>query len=134
MTDAALDEILSAGGLAAGAPGEAEIAGADPVFPTRFRIGAAGAAAIAASAIAAAELWRLRSGHAQRQKIAVDLEKQTVTAGNHSFAFEVDPFRKHCLLNGLDDIGLTMQKLDAIGNFEKKQQGSLPWLYEGSAA
>ena len=63
------------------------------------------------------------------QPIAIDLTKQTVVAGNHSFAFDVDPFRKHCLLNGLDDIGLTMQKLDAINNFETKQKAVTPWLY-----
>jgi 3-isopropylmalate/(R)-2-methylmalate dehydratase small subunit len=63
------------------------------------------------------------------QKITVDLVKQTVSAGNHSFAFDVDPFRKHCLLNGLDDIGLTMQKLDAIASFETKGKTVTPWLY-----
>jgi 3-isopropylmalate/(R)-2-methylmalate dehydratase small subunit len=63
------------------------------------------------------------------QKIAVDLPGQTVTAGNHSFAFDIDPFRKHCLMNGLDDIGLTMEKLDAIGAFESRQKTTAPWLY-----
>ena len=63
------------------------------------------------------------------QKINVDLAAQKVTAGNHSFAFDLDPFRKHCLLNGLDDIGLTMEKLDAIGSFESKQKTSASWLY-----
>src|SRR5476649_1869601 len=56
------------------------------------------------------------------QKVAVDLAGQTVKAGNHSFSFDIDPFRKHCLINGLDDIGLTMEKLDAIGTFETKQK------------
>jgi 3-isopropylmalate/(R)-2-methylmalate dehydratase small subunit len=42
--------------------------------------------------------------------------------------FEIDPFRKHCLLNGLDDIGLTMEKSDSISNFEKKNAASHPWL------
>jgi 3-isopropylmalate/(R)-2-methylmalate dehydratase small subunit len=63
------------------------------------------------------------------QKIAIDLVEQTVKAGNHSFAFDMDPFRKHCLLGGLDDIGLTMQKLEAISAFEKKQKTQTPWLY-----
>ena len=63
------------------------------------------------------------------QEITVDLLSQTVTAGNHSFSFEVDPFRKHSLLNGLDDIGLTMHKLPAIGDFETRQKAASPWLY-----
>lgn len=61
--------------------------------------------------------------------ITVDLEKQVVTRGNKfSFAFEIDPFRKHCLLNGLDDIGLTLQKNDAIDDFEAKRSSDKPWL------
>jgi 3-isopropylmalate/(R)-2-methylmalate dehydratase small subunit len=62
------------------------------------------------------------------QKIAVDLEKQTVTAGNHQFTFEVEPFRKHCLMNGLDDIGLTFEKMDSIASYEAKQKAVTPWL------
>ncbi|MDX1974504.1 MAG: 3-isopropylmalate dehydratase small subunit [Rickettsiales bacterium] len=62
------------------------------------------------------------------QQITVDLEKQTVTAGNHAFTFEIEPFRKHCLQNGLDDIGLTLQKLDAIGSYEVQQKQNTPWL------
>lgn len=61
--------------------------------------------------------------------VTVDLVEQTVTAGNHSFAFEVDSFRKHCLLHGLDDIGLTMEKLAPISEFEATQQQDMPWLY-----
>ena len=64
------------------------------------------------------------------QKITIDLTQQTVTAGNHAFSFDIDPFRKHCLMNGLDDIGLTMEKLESINSFEKKQKkSSSPWLY-----
>lgn len=68
--------------------------------------------------------------HANAGKtITVDLEKQTVSAeGVGSFAFEVESFRKHCLLNGLDDIGLTFQKLDAISAYEVKQKQLTPWL------
>lgn len=61
--------------------------------------------------------------------IEVNLEKQTVTRGNKfSFSFEVDPFRKHCLLNGLDDIGLTLQKDNAISTFEKARNNDKPWI------
>lgn len=61
--------------------------------------------------------------------IEVDLEKQTITRGNKfSFAFEIDPFRKHCLLNGLDDIGLTMEKGTYIDTFEEKRGAQQPWV------
>lgn len=61
--------------------------------------------------------------------IEVDLEKQTVTRGNKfSFSFEIDPFRKHCLLNGLDDIGLTLEKSSKIEAYEKTRKEEKPWL------
>jgi 3-isopropylmalate/(R)-2-methylmalate dehydratase small subunit len=62
-------------------------------------------------------------------EIAVDLPSQTVKAGNHAFSFEIDPFRKKCLMEGLDDIGLTFQKKMAIDAFEKKNTKEKPWLY-----
>ncbi|MGE5546858.1 MAG: 3-isopropylmalate dehydratase small subunit [Solirubrobacterales bacterium] len=59
----------------------------------------------------------------------VDLQNQQITAPDGSkTAFEVDPFRKHCLLNGLDDIGLTLQKADKIAAFEANRKQSQPWL------
>ena len=61
-------------------------------------------------------------------RMTVDLESQTVTASDgQSFAFEIDPFRKHCLLNGLDDIGLTMEKAAAIDAYETKASTLRPW-------
>jgi len=63
------------------------------------------------------------------QKITVDLPNQTVSAGNHSFAFEVDSFRKKCLMEGLDDIGLTLAKTAAIDTFEQQQKKQANWLY-----
>ena len=61
--------------------------------------------------------------------IEIDLEKQTVTRGNKfSFPFEIDPFRKHCLLNGLDDIGLTEVKAAQIKNFENNDKNKRPWI------
>jgi 3-isopropylmalate/(R)-2-methylmalate dehydratase small subunit len=66
--------------------------------------------------------------------LTVDLENQTITGPDGGeIAFEIDAFRKHCLLNGLDDIGLTMEKVDSIDAFEKKQGVSQPWLM-GDAA
>ena len=61
--------------------------------------------------------------------IEVDLEKQVVTRGNKfSFPFEIDTFRKHCLVNGLDDIGLTLQKEAHISSFEKDTKSKRPWI------
>jgi len=61
--------------------------------------------------------------------ITVDLENQTITGPDGgTIRFEIDPFKKHCLLNGLDDVGLTLQKEDAIDAFEAKRQAATPWL------
>jgi 3-isopropylmalate/(R)-2-methylmalate dehydratase small subunit len=63
-------------------------------------------------------------------KLDVDLETQTVkTPGGEILSFEVDGFRKHCLLNGLDDIGLTLQSENAIRDFEGRWQQKSPWLF-----
>lgn len=61
--------------------------------------------------------------------ITVDLEEQTVTAGNTQYSFEVDAFRKHCLLHGLDDIGLTLQQESSISAFESTDKTTRPWLF-----
>jgi 3-isopropylmalate/(R)-2-methylmalate dehydratase small subunit len=61
--------------------------------------------------------------------LTIDLENQVITGPDGgSIRFEVDPFRKHCLLNGLDDIGLTMEKAEAIDAFEARQRATAPWL------
>ncbi len=61
--------------------------------------------------------------------VTVDLEKQEITGPDGgTIAFEIDPFRKHCLMNGLDDIGLTLEKADKIDGFEAKRQTAEPWL------
>lgn len=65
----------------------------------------------------------------ENARITVDLEAQTVsTTDGTTFSFDVDPFKKHCLLEGLDDIGLSMQKMDAIEAFEGKARSSTPWI------
>ncbi|MBL8670873.1 MAG: 3-isopropylmalate dehydratase small subunit [Alphaproteobacteria bacterium] len=62
--------------------------------------------------------------------LTVDLKTQTIKRPNGaSVSFEIDPFRKHCLLNGLDDIGLTLEKAAAIDTFEKSQRTAEPWLH-----
>jgi 3-isopropylmalate/(R)-2-methylmalate dehydratase small subunit len=63
-------------------------------------------------------------------RLAVDLEQQTVTTpGGESFHFDIDPSRKHCILNGLDDIGLTLEHADKIKAFETKHRAEQPWLF-----
>jgi 3-isopropylmalate/(R)-2-methylmalate dehydratase small subunit len=63
-------------------------------------------------------------------QLQVDLQAQTVTRPDGKvYNFEIDAFRKHCLLNGLDDIGLTLQDHEAIATFEGKHRASQPWLF-----
>jgi 3-isopropylmalate/(R)-2-methylmalate dehydratase small subunit len=64
-------------------------------------------------------------------RLVVDLERQTVstTDGSRQYRFEVDPFRKHSLLNGLDEIGLTLQHAGEIRAFEAARREQFPWLF-----
>ena len=63
-------------------------------------------------------------------ELSVDLQEQCITMpGRDAISFEVDEFRKHCLLNGLDDIGLTLQHADEIRNYEKRRSEVVPWLF-----
>jgi len=63
-------------------------------------------------------------------RLKIDLERQTITAPDGTvYPFEVEAFRKHCLLNGLDDIGLTLQHVDEIAAFEAKHRAAQTWLY-----
>ena len=63
-------------------------------------------------------------------ELAIDLESQTIMMeGQAPISFEVDEFRKHCLLNGLDDIGLTLQHADDIKVYEAKRSQQAPWLF-----
>ncbi len=62
--------------------------------------------------------------------VTVDLESQTVTTpGGDVYRFEVDEFRRHCLLNGLDDIGVTLEDADAIRAYEERRKQEAPWLF-----
>lgn len=64
------------------------------------------------------------------EEVAVDLQEQTVSFGNSQIKFDIDSFRKHNLLNGLDDIGLTLEKADNISAFEAKQKDQTAWQYK----
>jgi 3-isopropylmalate dehydratase small subunit len=66
---------------------------------------------------------------ARTDDIHIDLETQTVTTPfQDRFEFEIDPFRKHCLMNGVDEIGLTLKSSDAISAYETNLSASQPWL------
>ena len=72
---------------------------------------------------------------AETDSIRVDLEAQTVaTPFQDRFAFAIDPFRKRCLLEGLDEIGLTMARETQIAAYETRAAADLPWLARGIAA
>ncbi|RVT91994.1 3-isopropylmalate dehydratase small subunit [Rhodovarius crocodyli] len=63
-------------------------------------------------------------------RISIDLERQVVVRPNgEEIPFEVDPFRRHCLLNGLDDIGQTLQHAPSIDDYEAKRRAAAPWLF-----
>jgi len=66
--------------------------------------------------------------------VTVDLARQEIRGPDGGcIKFDIDPFRKHCLLEGLDDIGLTLQKAQAIETFEEKQKMTQPWVHRGAA-
>ena len=74
-------------------------------------------------------LFRETEAH-EGYRLAVDLEQQTVTTpSGESFHFDIDPHRKHCMMNGLDDIGLTLAHADEIRSFEAKHKAAQPWLF-----
>ena len=71
-------------------------------------------------------VWDFRGSNAT---LTIDLENQEIRGPDGgAIKFEIDPFRKHCLLNGLDDIGLTMEKGKSIDAFEAKEKAERPWL------
>ena len=64
----------------------------------------------------------------RKEQIDVNLENQEIKFGNKVVKFEIDAFKKKCLIEGLDDIGLSMEKINHIDNFEKKINTNKPWL------
>jgi 3-isopropylmalate/(R)-2-methylmalate dehydratase small subunit len=75
------------------------------------------------------QLFREAAG-AEGYRLAVDLEGQSVTTpGGQSFKFDIDPFAKHSLLNGLDEIGLTLEHAGKIKAFEQQHRERQPWLF-----
>jgi len=69
------------------------------------------------------------AGRGANAVLSIDLEKQEITGPDGgTIKFDIDPFRKHCLMNGLDDIGLTLEKADKIAAYEDTRKTSQPWL------
>jgi len=64
----------------------------------------------------------------RKDKIEVNLAKQEITFGNARIEFEIDPFKKKCLLNGLDDIALSLEKSEKISSYESKMEKNRPWI------
>ena len=65
----------------------------------------------------------------RKEEIEVDLESQKIIFGNNEFKFEIDSFKKKCLLEGLDDIALSLEKTDKIISFENKLKNLKPWIF-----
>ncbi len=81
-------------------------------------------------ALNAAEIERLMRACEGGATLTVDLPNQRVSgADGEAIDFDIDPFRKRCLIEGLDDIGLTLEAADAITRFEDQQRATQPWLY-----
>ncbi len=74
------------------------------------------------------DLFRLATTD-EALEVTVDLSRQLLTANHEQIPFEVDPFRKHCLLHGLDDIGLTLQHVDDIKAYESRRRLEVPWMF-----
>ena len=64
----------------------------------------------------------------KKEEIEISLEKQEIKYGNKVVKFELDPFKKKCLMEGLDDIALSMEKISKIDDYEKKLQNTKPWV------
>jgi 3-isopropylmalate/(R)-2-methylmalate dehydratase small subunit len=65
----------------------------------------------------------------RKEEILVDLSEQKITFGNNEIMFELDPFKKKCLIEGLDDIALSLEKSEKINSFEKKLKTIKPWIF-----
>tara|TARA_Y100000590_G_scaffold2788_1_gene3673 strand:- start:1310 stop:1915 length:606 start_codon:yes stop_codon:yes gene_type:complete len=65
----------------------------------------------------------------RKEEISVDLNEEKILFGNNEIQFKIDPFKKKCLLEGLDDIALSLDKLEHISSFEKKIEKNKPWIF-----
>ena len=65
----------------------------------------------------------------RKEEISIDLSEEKIVFGNNEIKFKIDPFKKKCLLEGLDDIALSLKKSDKIENFEKDLKSKKPWIF-----
>ena len=65
----------------------------------------------------------------RKEEISIDLKEEKIIYGNNKIKFDIDPFKKKCLLEGLDDIALSLAKEDKINNFEKNLKNNKPWIF-----
>ncbi|MDG2165419.1 MAG: 3-isopropylmalate dehydratase small subunit, partial [Alphaproteobacteria bacterium] len=77
------------------------------------------------------QLDQLMTAASNQTEFHINLPEQTIKAGNHSFNFEIEEFRKERLLQGLDDIGITLGYQDKISAYEDEKQDQKPWLFKG---
>ena len=77
------------------------------------------------------QLDQLMTAASNQTEFHINLPEQTIKAGNHSFNFEIEEFRKERLLQGLDDIGITLGYQDKISAYEDEKQNQKPWLFKG---
>ena len=65
----------------------------------------------------------------RKEEISIDLKEEKIIFGNNEINFDIDPFKKKCLLDGLDDIALSLAKVDKINNFEENLKNNKPWIF-----
>ena len=65
----------------------------------------------------------------RKEEVLINLNEERIIFGNNKFDFKIDPFKKKCLLEGLDDVALSLKKLDKINNFEKNLKNKKPWIF-----
>ena len=65
----------------------------------------------------------------RQEEILVDLKDEKITYGNNKLSFKIDPFKKKCLMEGLDDIALSLEKSSKINDYENKLRSSKPWIF-----
>ena len=75
------------------------------------------------------EIKEIANYSKRKEEISVDLKDQKIIYGNNEVKFDIDPFKKKCLLEGLDDIGLSLEKSDKITSFEKDLKNKKPWIF-----
>ena len=74
------------------------------------------------------EIQEITQYSERRESIEINLEKQEILFGNNKTKFEIDPFKKKCLLDGLDDIALSLEKSEKISSYENELKKNKPWL------